>query len=148
MHPHYPCRDNETLHPVRGYFAITNDCSCKVTDHRGTHVTGRSHHLQHYAWWASILPAFIRPSAVPAFIWQIAFLTISLVIGMGGPSTGGSSDRWSRSQSNSTLRSLRLCSYQAFCFTSSLNDISSASFFTSLPPITSVFTPQNWLARQ
>ena len=30
-----------------------------------------------------------RPGALPAFICEIAFLTISLVIGMGGPSTGG-----------------------------------------------------------
>ena len=28
------------------------------------------------------------PGALPAFIWEIAFLTISMVIGMGGPSTG------------------------------------------------------------
>ena len=27
--------------------------------------------------------------ALPAFICEIAFLTISMVIGMGGPSTGG-----------------------------------------------------------
>ena len=41
------------------------------------------------------------PSAWPTFILEIAFLTISVVIGIGGPSTGGSSDRWSGSQSNS-----------------------------------------------
>ena len=29
------------------------------------------------------------PSALPAFICEIAFLTISMVIGMDGPSTGG-----------------------------------------------------------
>ena len=29
------------------------------------------------------------PGAFPAFICEIAFLTISVVIGMGGPSTGG-----------------------------------------------------------
>ena len=29
------------------------------------------------------------PSALPAFICDIAFLTISTVIGMDGPSTGG-----------------------------------------------------------
>ena len=29
------------------------------------------------------------PGALPAFICEIAFLTISMVIGMGGPSTGG-----------------------------------------------------------
>ena len=29
------------------------------------------------------------PSALPAFICEIAFLTISVVIGMGRPSTGG-----------------------------------------------------------
>ena len=33
------------------------------------------------------------PSALPVFIWEIAFLTISMVIGMDGPSIGGSSDR-------------------------------------------------------
>ena len=30
-----------------------------------------------------------EPGALPAFICQIAFLTISMVIGMGGLSTGG-----------------------------------------------------------
>ena len=35
------------------------------------------------------------PGALPAFIREIAFLTLSVVIGMGGPSTGGSSHRWS-----------------------------------------------------
>ena len=34
-----------------------------------------------------------RSSALPALIWENAFLTISVMIGMGGPSTGGSSDR-------------------------------------------------------
>ena len=29
------------------------------------------------------------PGALPAFICEIAFLTISMVIGMGGPSIGG-----------------------------------------------------------
>ena len=29
------------------------------------------------------------PGALPAFICEIAFLTISMVIGIGGPSTGG-----------------------------------------------------------
>ena len=29
------------------------------------------------------------PGALPAFICEIAFLTISVVIGMDGPSTGG-----------------------------------------------------------
>ena len=29
------------------------------------------------------------PGALPAFICEIVFLTISMVIGMGGPSTGG-----------------------------------------------------------
>ena len=29
------------------------------------------------------------PRALPAFICEIAFLTIAMVIGMGGPSTGG-----------------------------------------------------------
>ena len=29
------------------------------------------------------------PSALPTFICEIAFLTISMVIGMGGPSTAG-----------------------------------------------------------
>ena len=29
------------------------------------------------------------PGALPAFICEIAFLSISVVIGMGGPSTGG-----------------------------------------------------------
>ena len=29
------------------------------------------------------------PGALPAFVCEIAFLTISLVIWMGGPSTGG-----------------------------------------------------------
>ena len=34
-----------------GYLAITNDCSCEVTDHGGTHVTGcLCHH--HFACWA------------------------------------------------------------------------------------------------
>ena len=56
-----------------------------------------SYHLHHYAWWAC---------ALPAFIWKIAFLTISMVIGIGGPSTGDSSDRWFGSQLNSALRSL------------------------------------------
>ena len=44
--------DNETLLPVRGYLAIKNDCNCEVTDYGGAHVTGRSYHLHHYAWWA------------------------------------------------------------------------------------------------
>ena len=57
---------------------------------------------------------------------------------MGRPSIGGLSDRWSGSQSNSTLKSLWLCSNQAFCFESSLNDISPALLFTGLPPPTSV----------
>ena len=30
--------DNEILLPVGGYLAITDDCSCQVTDHRGAHV--------------------------------------------------------------------------------------------------------------
>ena len=29
------------------------------------------------------------PGALPAFICEVAFLTILMVIGMGGPSTGG-----------------------------------------------------------
>ena len=29
------------------------------------------------------------PGALPAFIFEIAFLTISMVVGMGRPSTGG-----------------------------------------------------------
>ena len=33
------------------------------------------------------------PGALPAFIREIAFLIISMVIGIGGPSTGDSSDR-------------------------------------------------------
>ena len=77
--------DNETLLPVGGYFAIVNDCSSEVTDHG---VTGCSYHLHHYAWWFG---------ALPAFIWEIAFLTILVVICMVGPSTGGLSDRWSGS---------------------------------------------------
>ena len=40
------------------------------------------------------------PSALPTFIWEIAFLTISVVIGMGRPFIGGSSERWFGSQSN------------------------------------------------
>ena len=36
--------------------------------------------------------------ALPAVICEIAFLTISMVIGMGGPCTGGCLDRWSGSQ--------------------------------------------------
>ena len=34
------------------------------------------------------------PGALPVFIWEIAFLTILMVFGMGGPSTGGSSYKW------------------------------------------------------
>ena len=81
--------DDETLLPLGGYLAIANDCSYKVTDHGGTRVVGCSYHLHHYAYW---------PGAMPAFIWEIAFLTILVVIGMGRPSTGGSSDKWSRSE--------------------------------------------------
>ena len=44
--------DNETLLQVRGYLAIANDCSCKVMDHGGAHVTDCSYHLHHYDWWA------------------------------------------------------------------------------------------------
>ena len=72
--------DSETLLPVKGYLAITNDCSCEVTDHGGACVTGCSYHLHHYTWWTR---CFAR------LVWEIAFLTISVVFGMGGPSTGG-----------------------------------------------------------
>ena len=74
--------DNETLLPVRGYLAIANDCSCEVTDHGGVHVTGCLYH-HHYAWWAR---CFAR-------LHLRTILTISMVIGMGGHSTGGWSDR-------------------------------------------------------
>ena len=46
------------------------------------------------------------PGALPAFICEIAFLTISMVIGMGGLSTGDWYDRWSGSQSNSNVHIL------------------------------------------
>ena len=82
--------DNETLLPVRGYLAITNDCSCKVTDHGGAHVTGCSYHLHHYVWWAWCFARLHRRDSL---------LNISMVIGMGGPSTG-------LGPSHSTLRSL------------------------------------------
>ena len=67
------------------------------SDHRGARVTGSSYPLHHYAWWARCyVRLHLRDNS----------LTISKVIGMGGLSTGGSLDRWSGSQSNSTLRSL------------------------------------------
>ena len=34
------------------------------------------------------------PAALPDFILEMAFFTISIVIVMGGPSIGGSSDRF------------------------------------------------------
>ena len=37
---------------------------------------------------APMSPVPDGPGALPAFICEIAFLTISMVIGMGGPSTG------------------------------------------------------------
>ena len=116
----------ETLLPVGGYLAIANDCSCEVTDHSGTLC---SYYLHYYG-----------SSVLPVLICEIAFLTISVVIGMGGPSTGGSSDRWSESKSNSMLRKLWQCSNQAFCFESLLIDIFPASFFTGLSSTTSEFS--------
>ena len=75
-----------------------NDSSCEVTNHEGTHLTGCSYHLHHHAWWAW---GFARLHLIDSQI-----LIISMIIGMGGPSTGGSSDWRSGSQSNSLLRSL------------------------------------------
>ena len=36
-----------------------------------------------------------RPAALPNFTLKMSFFTISVVIGIGGPSSGGSSDRCS-----------------------------------------------------
>ena len=46
------------------------------------------------------------PSALLNFILEMTFFTIRMVIGIDGPSSGGSSDRCSGSHSNSTFRSL------------------------------------------
>ena len=72
--------DNETLLLVRGYLVITNDCGCEVMDHGGAHTLD-----------ARIISTTMpdEPGALPTFICEIAFLTISVVIGMGGPSTNG-----------------------------------------------------------
>ena len=78
--------DNKTLLTVREYPAIAIDCSCKATDLRGTLVIRCLYHLHRYAWWAKCFPQLhLRES------WILK--TTSLVIGIGGPSAGGSLDR-------------------------------------------------------
>ena len=47
-----------------------------------------------------------EPAALLNFILEMTFFTIRMVIGIDGPSSSGSSDRCSGSQSNSTLKSL------------------------------------------
>ena len=46
------------------------------------------------------------PAALLNFILEMTFFTIRMVIGIDGPSSGGSSGRCSGSHLNSTLRSL------------------------------------------
>ena len=60
--------DNETLLPVRGNLAIMNDCSCEVMGHRGA-VSPAAHIIN------TMLDG---PGALPTFIWEISFLTISI----------------------------------------------------------------------
>ena len=79
--------DNETLLPVRGYLAAAKSRIMEASMSPAASI------------FSITMPD--GSGALPAFIWKIAFLTISMVIGIGGPSTGGSSDRWSGSQSNS-----------------------------------------------
>ena len=43
-----------------------------------------------------------RPTALLNFILEMTFFTIRMVIGIDGPSSGGSSDKCSGSHSNST----------------------------------------------
>ena len=54
-----------------------------------------------------------RQTALLNFILEITFFTIRMVIEIDGPLSGGSSDRCSESHSNSTLRSLSMCSSHA-----------------------------------
>ena len=68
------------LLPFRGYLAKANGCSCEVTDH-GCAMSPAARII------SITMPD--GPCALPAFIWLIAFLTISMVTGMGRPSTGG-----------------------------------------------------------
>ena len=86
--------DNQTLLPVERYLAITNVIAA-----------ARSQIMEVPMSPAARIISTTMPDG-PAFIWEIAFLTISMVIGVRRPSNDGSSDRWCGSQSNSTLRSL------------------------------------------
>ena len=90
--------DNETLLPVRGYLATWQMIAAARSRIMEAPVSPAAHTI------STTVPD--GPGAWPTFIWETACLTISMVIWMGGPSTDHSSDRWSGSQSNSTLRSL------------------------------------------
>ena len=86
-----------TLLPVIWDLAIMDYHSSKIADYGSTCITCCLDHLHHYTWWTC---SFAR-----LHLWDGLF-TMSIVIGIGGPSNSGSLDRWSGSQSNSTLRSL------------------------------------------
>ena len=100
MHPPYPCRGRQwnSVHSQRIL------CHHKWLQQRG-HRSWR--HPYHRLLISSPPLCLMDPVLCPHFIWEIALLTISVVIGIGGPIIGGSSDMWSVSKSNPTLRNLR-----------------------------------------
>ena len=65
----------------------------KVEDHGGTFITCCLDHLHHYA---------DGPAALSDYIFEITFFTMSIMFGIGGPSSAGSLDGY---HSSSTLRS-------------------------------------------
>ena len=64
--------DNETFLPVSWDLAIKDNLSSKIADHGGTCITCCHDHLHHY------MPG--GPAALPDFIFEMAFFTISIVI--------------------------------------------------------------------
>ena len=77
----FPCkgRRNEALLPVSGDLPISNDCYGEVTDHVSTCIICCSDHIHHYP---------DGPAALPNLNLEMTFFTISMVIGIGGPSSG------------------------------------------------------------
>ena len=86
MHPPYPCRGRQW----------NSAPSQRVTCHRKRlQLQGHRSWESHVSPAAHIISTTVPdgPSALLVFIWEIAFLTISLVIGIGRPSIGSSSVR-------------------------------------------------------
>ena len=78
---------------------FTNYSRSKIVDHGGTSVSPA----------ALIISTTMHdgPAALPDFIFEMAFFTMSIVIGMDRPSSRGSLDTWCPGTHwNSTLRSL------------------------------------------